>query len=108
MQVPYTNCMTLRKYRWSKHYESAEEELVEILASKKINAERWSLEGYDEVKAHKHGYDTRFWCAEGSIVFNIDGKEISLQTGDTLDIPADTVFDSRAGFSGVVCYEAKV
>ncbi|MDB5182606.1 MAG: Cupin 2 conserved barrel domain protein [Candidatus Saccharibacteria bacterium] len=97
--------MILIKYRWSKHYESAEEELVDILASKKIVAERWHAEEYEEFKPHKHPADKQLWCTEGSIVFKVNDKEITLQTGDALDLPANTVHEAKAGFSGCVCYE---
>jgi quercetin dioxygenase-like cupin family protein len=97
--------MILRKYRWSKHYESAEEELIELLIGKKIDAERWTAEEYEEFKAHKHPLDKQLWCAEGSISFIIGGKEISMQTGDALELPAGTVHQAKAGFSGCVCYE---
>lgn len=98
--------MKLKKYRWSKHYESAEEELVEFLNAMGIKAERWTLEEYQELKPHKHNHNTHFWCAEGSIIFTVNGVEYSLQTGDSLDVPADNKFEAKAGFSGCVCYEA--
>jgi quercetin dioxygenase-like cupin family protein len=98
--------MILRKYRWSKHYESAEEELEDLLVLKNIKAERWAIEGHEEVAEHQHGYDTQFWCVEGSAIFSIDGKDFSLQTGDALDLPANTPFHITAGFSGCACYES--
>ena len=100
--------MILRKYRWSKHYESAEEELLEILKSKHIDAERWQAAEYKEFPALQYLYDQHIWCAEGSITFKIDRKEVSLQTGDTLDLPAGTTYEALAGFSGCVCYSDKI
>jgi quercetin dioxygenase-like cupin family protein len=99
--------MQLRKYRWSKHYESAEEELVQLLAVKNIDAERWTAEPGETFEPHVHPVDTQIWCAEGSIVFTIDtdGKRISLQPGDTLELPANTMHEASAGMSGCVCYE---
>ena len=99
-------CMILRKYRWSKHYESAEEELIDFLSAKKIETERWTAEEYEVFPSHKHDFDTRIFCAEGSISFTVSGKEISLQTGDALDLPANTAHEAKAGFSGCVCYES--
>lgn len=100
--------MLLRKYRWSRDYESAEEELVRLLDAKRITAERWMGEEFEDYTAHKHPFDKQIWCVEGSIVFTIDNKEITLQAGDTLDLPADTIHTAKAGFSGVVCYESPV
>jgi mannose-6-phosphate isomerase-like protein (cupin superfamily) len=99
--------MTVRKYRWSRHYESAEEELTDILTRKHIDAERWALVEFAEVEEHSYSYDTTFWCAEGSVTFMVAGKDIPLQTGDALDVPIDTIFKATAGFTGCVCYENK-
>lgn len=98
--------MNLRKYRWSRDYESAEEELVRLLEAKKISAERWIGEEFEDFPTHKHKLDKQLWCVEGSIVFTINNKEITLQAGDTLDLPANTIHVAKAGFSGVVCYES--
>lgn len=98
--------MNVRKYRWSKHYESAEEELVDYLGNKHIDAERWHANEYEVTEKQQHDTDAQFWCVEGSIIFQIDTKEITLQAGDALDVPANTLFASKAGFSGVVCYKA--
>lgn len=103
--------MQLRKYRWSKDYESAEEELEALFAHKKITAEKWHAEEFEEFPAHSHGYDKQLWCAEGSIVFTVDdgssqGKRISMQPGDALDLPSGTTHSAVAGFTGAVCYES--
>lgn len=98
--------MQLRKYRWSRDYESAEEELEKLLAAKKIKAERWTAEGDQSFSAHSHAHDKQLWCAEGSIVFTVNGQRITLQSGDALDLPANTIHDAVAGFSGCALYEA--
>ena len=98
--------MQLRKYRWSKDYESAEEELVHILAAKNIDAERWTGDEYEEYSPRTDKTDKRLWCVEGSIEFTIDSKKISLQAGDAFELPAGTTYQAIAGFSGVVCYES--
>lgn len=98
--------MQLKKYRWSRAYESAEEELTNLLASKKITAERWTAEGYEIFAAHSHNHDKQLWCAEGSIVLTIDNKATTLQSGDVLDLPAHTIHQATAGFSGCALYES--
>ncbi|MDB5186351.1 MAG: Cupin domain protein [Candidatus Saccharibacteria bacterium] len=98
--------MELRKYRWSRAYESAEEELVQFLAAKNIEAKRWISESGTVFAPHVHEHDKRLWCAEGSITFKVDGKNISLQPGDALDLPAYTVHEAIAGFMGCACYES--
>ena len=99
--------MELRKYRWSKTYEAAEVDLGKLLESRGIDAERWTAEGDEEFTPHMHPLDKRLWCAEGSITLTINGnKNMALQAGDALDIPAYTVHQAVAGFAGCVCYES--
>jgi len=98
--------MELRKYRWSKDYESAEEELEGLLVAMNITAERWTAEAGQAFATHMHAFDKRLWCAEGSITFTVNGKPISLQPGDALDLPSYTAHEASAGISGCVCYES--
>jgi len=98
--------MQLRKYRWSRDYESAEEELVRQLAVRNVQAERWHIEEHDKLEDRTYAFDSRLWCVEGSIMIHVAGKNISLQPGDTLDIPADTAHSATAGMTGAVCFQA--
>lgn len=104
--------MTLRKYRWSRDYESAEEELLRFLHNRNIDTERWHAEAGEKFEPHYHAQDKRLWCAEGSIIMTVTdpatntAKPISMQPGDSLDLPAGTVHEAVAGISGVVCYES--
>lgn len=100
--------MQLRKYRWSRVYESAEEELLAILRTNDITYNRWEGEPGEIYPAHAHDYDKTLWCSEGSIIFDVNGKRISMQPGDTLDLPANTIHSAVAGHSGCVCYESHV
>ena len=98
--------MQLKKYRWSRDYESAEEELHTFFAAKNINAERWSLESFDEQPDQINNLDKTWWCAEGSLTVTTGGRPISLQAGDALQIPAMTVHRMTAGIAGVSVYES--
>lgn len=97
--------MQLRKYRWSRHYESAEEELLQQFQQKGITAERWAAEAGEHFASHHHDFNKQLWCAEGSITLNAGGRHFSLQPGDTLDLPAGTKHEATTGMTGVVCYE---
>ena len=99
--------MNVRKYRWSKDYESAEEELIDLLAAKQVSAARWTAEAYHEFPEHIHEYDSRLWCAEGSIKFIVSGQTISLQPGDALELPAGAPHAATAGLSGCAVYEVQ-
>jgi quercetin dioxygenase-like cupin family protein len=98
--------MQLRKYRWSPVYEAAEETLSKQLQAKKIQTERWTAEPGQLFAAHAHTFDKRLWCAEGSIVLTIGDKTVSLQAGDALELPANTIHSAVAGMNGCACYEA--
>ena len=98
--------MQIRKSRWSRVYESAEEELVELLERKQILARRWAAEEGQEIAGRQFAVDTQLWCAEGQLTCTIEGKAYSLQAGDVLDIPANLSCSMRVGFGGCACYES--
>lgn len=97
--------MVLRKYRWSRSYEAAEEDLVQQLAAKKIQADRLVAEADQTIAPHSHAQPKQLWCVEGSAQFIVNGQRIALQAGDALDLPADTIHEATAGFSGCTLYE---
>ena len=100
--------MQLRKYRWSRDYESAEEELIQMLARKQIIADRWVGEPSEAFETHNHDYDKRLWCAEGSIVITVGEQRVTLQSGDAMDLPAHTSHQALVGFSGCAVYESHI
>lgn len=97
--------MNPKKYRWSKVYESAEEELLEFLKSRDITAERHDLEAYEE-QAIRIGSNTRIWGVEGTAAFTIDGKRYSMQPGDVLELPAGTECDVSTSLSNFAWYQS--
>lgn len=98
--------MDIQKFRWSRVYESAEEELMQYLAAHNLTAERWQAPEFHEFTDYAFSENTTIFCAEGSLAFDIDGQRYALQPGDALRIPAHVGFVAQAGFSGCVCYEA--
>ncbi len=97
--------MNLQKFRWSKVYESSEEELVELLDAQNQTAERWVAAEFHDFGAQNLEQDATIYCADGSLVVWSEGKKISLQPGDALRLPADAPFKATAGMAGCVCYE---
>lgn len=95
--------MTPRKFRWSKDYESAEEELIQLFHAKHIQAKRIHIEP-DEHFSHKLVQPSHLWCAEGSCTISVSGVVISMQPGDALDIPKDTTLDGTGGMTGCAYY----
>jgi hypothetical protein len=97
--------MSTRKFRWSKDYESAEEELTAQLKLRKIDATR-EIKGPDIIiEASPAGPHTRLWCAEGSFVVKVEGRQISMQPGDGLDVE-NADFEIHSGITGCIYYQA--
>ena len=99
--------MKLQKIRWSKVYESTEEELLGFLQSRNITAERKALDEFQESEqtSTQNGTMT-IWCAEGSFAVCIGQTNTSMQPGDAARLPAGAPFTVTAGISGCVYYES--
>ena len=100
--------MEPQKYRWSRVYESSEEELVDLLKSQNVAAERWHADEFHDFGEQAFETDTTLWCADGSIIFMVAGKRVSVQAGDAIQFPASYSFTAVAGMSGCTMYEANV
>ena len=95
--------MKLRKFRWSKDYESAEEELIELLGRKHIEARRIHVEPHEELH-RTFTQSGQIWCAEGSFIIKINDTTFSMQPGDALDIPHDSKMSGMSGMTGCAYY----
>lgn len=97
--------MDYKKYRWSKDYEAAEEELEMLLDRISRDAVRHELAAYELQELRTIPSSRRIWCAEGSMQYIINGKHVSLQPGDALDIMPNVQHEASAGVAGCVWYE---
>lgn len=100
--------MRLEKFRWSRVYESSEEELVDLLKARGVSAVRHHLEEFEEMGGLNFQQDTNWWCADGSMTLVFAHKKFSLQAGDGLRIPANTAFSGTAGISGCTYYQNNI
>jgi mannose-6-phosphate isomerase-like protein (cupin superfamily) len=84
------------------------EELAARLKGEGLTAHEWSNGPGDTYAAHSHGYDKVLVATSGSIVFHlIDvGRDVNLDSGERLDLPAGTVHGATVGPGGVHCLEA--
>ena len=98
--------MNLRKFRWSKVYESQEEELTSLFHARNISAEHWAAEAFDRSEGRCFDKEITVWCAEGSLAFRSGDTTVSMQPGDALHVPAGTAFELDAGISGYICYKS--
>jgi mannose-6-phosphate isomerase class I len=96
--------MKLQKRRWSKVYESTEEELVALLDSRNITAARHDIEAFTSETIQPQVPSGSIWCAEGSCTVRISDATTSLQPGDYLPIDAGSKYIIEGGISGCVYY----
>lgn len=97
--------MQLQKFRWSRVYESSEEELIDFLSARNIIAQRKAEDEF----AESYGSfvnDTTLWCADGSFTIQVNETKFSMQPGDAIRIVANTAYNAVAGMSGCVFYES--
>lgn len=99
--------MNVRKFRWSKDYESAEEELQEFFKKKNISAVQMQGHPGTQLDNQTHSKINRIWCAEGSFYVAVDNSQISMQPGDALEIPPNIPYSITAGITGYVCYRSE-
>jgi mannose-6-phosphate isomerase-like protein (cupin superfamily) len=66
----------------------------------------WSNEPGDRYGRHEHGYHKVLFCLAGSIVFHTDDGDVTLETGDRLDLPPATPHAATVGPAGCRCVEA--
>ncbi len=97
--------MQPRKTRWSKVYESSEEELVAFLQARNVTATRWTTDEFEQSAERTLVATTDIYLAEGSASLIANGKNYSMQPGDAINLPATTTLAISAGMSGCVCYE---
>jgi quercetin dioxygenase-like cupin family protein len=68
----------------------------------------WSNGPGDRYAAHQHDYDKVIVATVGSMRFGLPatGGDVTLATGDRLELPAGTAHDAVVGPDGVTCLEA--
>ena len=86
----------------------SERALQERLAGEGLQASAWGNGPFDHYSEHRHAYDKVLVAAAGSITFHLPelGRDVLLDSGDRLDLPADTLHGADVGADGVTCLEA--
>jgi quercetin dioxygenase-like cupin family protein len=79
-----------------------------LFAAEGLRPYAWSNGPGDVYGAHHHAYHKAIYVVEGSITFGLpdEGRQVTLNMGDRLDLPAGVVHDAIVGLQGVVCLEA--
>ena len=94
---------------WQGDDQPDEKMLRGLLEKESSHIELWSNASGDRYPVHSHDYHKVVYCVEGSIWFMITDerdREIELNPGDRIDIPAGIRHSAIAGLDGVTCLEA--
>ena len=93
---------------WADSTTPTESTLWQIMAEEGLSPYSWSNGPHDIYAAHTHGYDKVIYVVRGSITFGLPelGKNLMLNAGDRLDLPAGVVHEAVVGSQGVVCLES--
>jgi quercetin dioxygenase-like cupin family protein len=83
-------------------------DLASRLRREGLDAQAWSNGPGDTYAPHSHGYDKVLVATSGSIVFHLidTGRDVGLNAGERLELPAGTVHGATVGSGGVRCLEA--
>ena len=93
---------------WANSTSPTQSTLWRLMTDEGLSPYSWSNGPFDVYAAHSHSYNKVIYVVQGTITFGLPelGKQVTLKTGDRLDLPAGIVHDARVGSQGVVCLEA--
>ena len=94
--------------RWPHTHPLPESEVLGFFHARGLRPTRWSNGPKDIYDVHAHTYHKTLFCIEGSITFSLPDfkKEVTLEQGDRLILPAGTRHGAVVGPIGVTCIEA--
>ncbi len=67
----------------------------------------WSNGPGDRYSQHTHGYQKILYCVEGSIIFQLQDRDIELHAGDRMVLEPGTVHSAVVGPRGCSCIEGR-
>jgi quercetin dioxygenase-like cupin family protein len=96
--------------RWGAEDRPKEGDLKGRLASEGVESYRWSNAPGDVYSSHRHTFHKTIYVVDGSISFGFPAikKEIQLEAGDRLELPASIDHLTVVGPEGVICLEAHI
>jgi quercetin dioxygenase-like cupin family protein len=92
---------------WPEGEPPTEARLRRIMNGEGLEPYRWSNAPGDVYNAHTHAYHKVIYVVQGSITFGLpdQGRQVTLDPGDRLDLPSGVAHDAIVGPQGVVCLE---
>ncbi len=76
--------------RWNSNKKIDPQELEDSLRENGFQPFLWKDKAGTFYPTHNHSHTEIRWVLEGSITFGVDGKEVTLNPGDRLELPAGT------------------
>src|SRR5574339_293332 len=100
---------TPRVTTWAGPVAPTQSALWQRMTDEGLSPYSWSNGPFDRYSAHSHSYNKVIYVVRGSITFGLPqlDRQLTLQAGDRLDLPAGIVHDAHVGPEGVVCLEAR-
>jgi quercetin dioxygenase-like cupin family protein len=94
--------------RWPDATLPDEALLRSILADEDLHPYVWSNAPGDVYGAHSHAYHKVIYVIRGSITFGLPDSDdnVTLNSGDRLELPAGITHNAVVGHEGVACLEA--
>ncbi|HEY7023827.1 MAG TPA: hypothetical protein VH371_02565 [Candidatus Limnocylindrales bacterium] len=83
-------------------------DLAARLRSEGLDPSGWGNGPGDVYAPHRHGYDKVLVATSGSVTFHLPdlGRDVTLNEGERLELPAGTTHGATVGSRGVQCLEA--
>ena len=93
---------------WDSPKPPSENAIRSLLAQEDLEAYAWGNGPGDVYGSHTHGYHKVIYVVQGSITFGLPGenRQVTLEVGDRLELPAGTSHNAVVGPLGVRCLEA--
>ena len=93
---------------WPDEKAPDEGQMRKKLADEDLSPYVWSNGPGDVYGAHSHPYHKVIYVVRGTITFELpeSGREITIETGDRLELPPGVRHAAVVGSHGVVCLEA--
>ena len=83
------------------------EDLLARLREEADGCYAWSNGPGDRYAEHTHSYEKVLYCVAGSITFTLRDREIRLEPGDRMVLPAGTEHGAIVGPNGCSCIEGR-
>ena len=86
---------------------ASRDDLMTRLGAEADGCHTWSNGPGDRYAEHTHPYEKVLYCVEGSIAFTLRDRDIRLQPGDRMVLPAGTSHAAVVGPQGCTCIEGR-